>query len=75
MWGPDSDGWLDKMVTLNPEPDDSGKSDSGDCIRVLGSPDIPHPIEATIRLPRKKPVNRTLRVTPRPQHASQAPAR
>ncbi len=60
MWGPDTDGWIGKRVTLYPEHDASGLSDSGLCIRVKGSPDITGPITATIKLPRRKPMTRKL---------------
>ena len=60
MWGPDTDAWIGKRVTLFPERDASGLSDSGLCIRVKGSPDIPGPITATIKLPRRKPTARKL---------------
>jgi hypothetical protein len=60
MFGPDTDDWIGKRVTLYPEHDASGLSDSGLCIRVKGSPDLKHEIEATIKLPRRKPVKRKL---------------
>ena len=60
MWGPDTAAWLGKRVTLYPENDSSGLSDSGLCIRVKGSPDIDGDITATIKLPRRKPQQRKL---------------
>lgn len=63
MWGPDSDDWIGKRVTIFPERDASGLSDSGLCIRVKGSPDITEAVVATIKLPRRKPVTRKLVVT------------
>lgn len=60
MWGDAVDEWIGKRVTLYPERDTSGLSDSGLCIRVKGSPDLAEPIEATIKLPRRRPVERRL---------------
>jgi len=60
MFGDDSGEWIGKHVTLVPEPDSSGLSESGLCIRVKGSPDIDQPIRMEIRLPRKRPQPRTL---------------
>lgn len=59
MWE-DTEEWIGKRVTLFPERDTSGKSESGFCIRVKGSPDIAGPITTIIKLPRKKPVERKL---------------
>jgi|GEM_PF-1493289 len=63
MWGPDSGEWIGKRVTLFPENDASGLSDSGVCIRIKGSPDISKPITATVKLPRRRPVTRKLAPT------------
>ena len=60
MWGTDVDGWLGHKVTLIPERDASGLSDSGFCIRVQGSPEIEKAIQATIKLPRRRPSTRRL---------------
>lgn len=60
MWGPDSGEWVGKRVTLTPESDPSGLSDSGLCIRVKGSPDIDKTVTATIKLPRRRPITRKL---------------
>lgn len=60
MWGPDTDEWIGKRVTLYPERDASGLSDSGLCIRVKGSPDITKALEAQIKLPRRRPQTRRL---------------
>ena len=59
MWE-DTEEWIGKKVTLFPERDTSGKSESGFCIRVKGSPDIAGPITISIKLPRKKAVERRL---------------
>lgn len=70
LWGPDTDAWLGHRVTLYPERDTSGLSDSGLCIRVKGSPDISKPVTAEIRLPRRRPQKRTLvptGITPPPE--------
>lgn len=63
MWGPDTDNWIGKRVTLYPERDASGLSDSGLCIRVKGSPDIDKPVTAIIKLPRRRPQERKLTKT------------
>ena len=63
MWGTCSDGWLHRKVTLHAEPDKSGKSDSGLCIRVLGSPELTAPIAMQVKLPRRKAIKRTLQPT------------
>jgi hypothetical protein len=63
MFGSEIDDWIGKRVTFYPERDTSGMSESGVCIRVKGSPDIPAPITATIKLPRRRPITRKLEVT------------
>jgi len=63
MWGDDTDAWLGKRVTLFPEPDTTGMSESGVCLRVKGSPDIAKTITATIKLPRRRPMQRKLEKT------------
>lgn len=71
MWGPETDNWIGKRVTLYPERDASGLSDSGLCIRVKGSPDIDAPVTATIKLPRRRP--QTRRLVPTKQGKSETP--
>jgi len=60
MFGGDDEKWVGKRVTLFPEADSSGLSDSGQCIRVKGSPDIKQPVKVMVKLPRRKPKERTL---------------
>ena len=60
MFGDEDSKWIGKRVTLYPEKDTSGQSDSGQCIRVLGSPDLKQEVEAMIKLPRRKPQKRKL---------------
>lgn len=60
MFGEEDTKWPGKRVTLYPEKDTSGQSDSGLCIRVLGSPDLKQPIEFLVKLPRRKPQKRKL---------------
>lgn len=69
MWGSDVDGWIGHKVTLVPERDASGLSDSGFCIRVQGSPELTQTIQASIKLPRRKPIARKLIPTRRGQAA------
>jgi len=72
MW-PDTDEWVGKRVTLFPEPDSSGMSDSGFCIRVQGSPDIDQTIAYQLKLPRRKPQQRKLTKTTASMAARTAP--
>ncbi len=60
MFGRDYAGWAGHKVTLHAEKDTSGLSDSGLCIRVKGSPELTADVNATIKLPRRKPVTRKL---------------
>ena len=70
MW-PDTEEWVGKRITLYPEPDDSGMSDSGYRIRVQGSPDIDKAITYTLKLPRRKPkqckLTKTTAARPKPE--------
>jgi hypothetical protein len=52
--------WVGKRVTFRPEPDKSGKSEDGLCIRIMGSPDLRQPVDAEIKMPRKRAVIRKL---------------
>jgi len=60
LWSDDSGEWIGHKVTLFPEHDTSGLSQSGVCIRVKGSPDIDKPVKVEVKLPRRRPVPRTL---------------
>jgi hypothetical protein len=53
MWGDDSGEWAGHKVTLHPVKDESGLSESGLCIRVKGSPELPGPLKFRARLGRK----------------------
>ena len=55
LWGRDTKAWAGKRVTLTTEPTNTGPG-----IRVMGSPDITAPVGVTIKMPRKKPINKTL---------------
>lgn len=63
MFGDDTDAWVGRRVTLFPEPDSSGMSDSGFCLRVKGSPDIDKSITYKETLARKRPRDVTLQKT------------
>lgn len=63
LFGPQVDDWIGKRVTLYPERDTSGLSDSGVCLRVLGSPEIDRELTVEIKLPRRKPQKRKLKPT------------
>lgn len=65
MWGPDTDGWINKRVALRTEMVRVGKKQEWG-IRVDGSPDLQAPVVARIQLPRKKPFEMRLVPTPRP---------
>jgi hypothetical protein len=59
MFGDETDAWLGKRVTIFATPVRVGtKTEPG--IRIKGSPDIAQPIDAVIKLPRKKPITMTL---------------
>lgn len=73
MFGPETDAWVGKRVTLRAEEVQVGpKKDMG--IRVVGSPDLKAPVTFDLCLPRKKPKKVTLAVTKAPG-AAPAPAR
>ncbi len=72
MW-PDTDTWPGKRVTFYPEPDSTGMSDSGYCIRVQGSPDLEKAITYQEKLPRRKPKQKRLTKTTAAAAASQVP--
>lgn len=64
MFGEESQMWDGKRVTLFPEKDTSGLSDSGYCIRVNGSPDIDGPVTAIMPSTRfRKETKREMVVT------------
>ena len=53
MWGDGSGEWEGHRVTLHPVKDESGLSESGQCIRVKGSPELTKPLKFRARLGRK----------------------
>lgn len=62
MFGRDIGAWIGKRVTFYPAPYDGNLPlDITECIRVFGSPDIDADKVVTVRLPRKKPRNVTMR--------------
>lgn len=63
MLGEDTDDWIGHWVTLAPEEDDSGKSDDGFCIRVVGSPEIKTSMEVMVKGPFGKKYMRVVRPT------------
>lgn len=75
LFGEHVDGWLGKRVTLYPERDSSGLSDSGVCLRVKGSPEIAKAITVEIKLPRRKPQKRTLEPTGKDTPPATPPSR
>lgn len=63
LLGEHTSEWIGKRVTLAPEPDKSGMSDDGLCIRVVGSPDLKQPIEVAVKGAMGKRLKRVLRPT------------
>lgn len=55
LFGRDTKGWTGKRITLTTEPTNTGPG-----IRVYGSPDLTAPITVEIRLPKKKPIKKTM---------------
>lgn len=68
MFGRKVPDWIGKRVTFVPERDRFGR-EVVDAIRIAGSPDLSAPIDAEIRMPRKKPKFRKLEVTGKRQSA------
>jgi len=64
MFGEIVGGWIGKRVTLCAEKVQLGSTQELG-IRVKGSPDLVAPITVEIRLPKKRPVTRTLVTTAR----------
>jgi hypothetical protein len=62
MFGAQIVDWIGRKVTFAPEEDYFGP-DLVPCIRVAGSPELTGDVEATIKLPKRKPKTRTLRRT------------
>lgn len=50
MFGRKLSEWLGKRIILFPD-----KWNGEDCIRIWGSPDITEPLDAEVKLPRRKP--------------------
>lgn len=57
LFGRDTDAWAGKRVTFHAVYQPGVKQDG---IQVKGSPDISKPIEAEVKLPRKRPIKVTL---------------
>ena len=62
MFGDDSGEWIGKRITLHPVPDASGLSESGTCIRVLGSPDLAKELKFRAHVGRSM-LTQTMKVT------------
>lgn len=69
LFGPETDGWVGKRVTLSTEPTKVGIG-----IRVHGSPDIDRPVTARWRVPRQAEQTREM-VPTGAQTAARQPAR
>ena len=65
LFGDRTGAWEGKRVTLFATPVQCGpKKELG--IRIKGSPDISEPVTATIKLPRRRPVEITMHPTAKP---------
>lgn len=62
MFGPETDGWIGKHVTLFSAIVSVGKEKKPG-IRVKGSDDLASPMAVEIKLPRKKPFTMTMQPT------------
>ena len=71
MFGPETDAWVGKRVTLKAEEVQMGR-DRVLGVRVAGSPDLAGPVDAVVKLPRKKPVTMRMLVTGRQQEPAPA---
>lgn len=71
MFGRETDAWLGKRVTLYPAQASFGR-ERVLAVRVKGSPDIAAPVDAEIKLPRRKPVQ--MRLVPTGKKQGSAPA-
>jgi hypothetical protein len=73
MFGRKLSEWLNKRITIYQSQTRFG-SDTVDCIRIWGSPDIECDMKVTINLPRKKPFEMTMhRVSINQRSAAEAP--
>lgn len=59
MFGKKVPNWVGKRVTFVPETAKFGKDDV-DAIRIKGSPSLTHSVDVEIKMPKRKPVKRTL---------------
>jgi hypothetical protein len=62
MFGRKLSDWVSKRIVIFQDQTRFG-SDTVDCIRIWGSPDIERDISVTINLPRKKPFNMMMHKT------------
>lgn len=60
MFGPETDAWVGKRVTLFEDKTVKMGRDVVGGIRVKGSPDITAPISFELRLPKRKPLTLTM---------------
>lgn len=75
MFGAEMDGWIGKRITIYRDPTVRLGKETVDGLRLRGSPDIAAPVNATIKMPRKKAQTITLRPTGRQQPADREPER
>lgn len=60
MFGNELPVWRGKRVTIWPTTDRFGRETVA-CIRIWGSPDLPHDLDVTIKLAKKSPKTTTMR--------------
>lgn len=65
MFGRKLPEWVGKRIVIFQDQTRFG-SDTVDCIRIWGSPDIAHDINVPIKLARKKPTTMTMHKTDKP---------
>lgn len=72
MFGPSVQEWVGKQITLVPEMAKFGREDV-EAVRVSGSPSLTHSIDIEIRMPKRKPMKRTLVPTGKQQQTQSQP--
>ncbi len=61
MWGEDYSGWPGHHLTImSDKVEVAGRFKGDPCIRVKGSPELTGPQKVTIKLPRRRPIERTI---------------
>lgn len=66
--------WIGKRIVLFPTADFAPMKKGEPCIRVWGSPDIDAPVNVTIKLPKRKAFDMTMRPTAQPPQQAAPPS-